>query len=259
MIGAALDAEYERLSGKSASDIARAKLGASDLGQLLIDAGVAGAQIAADAAANTLIPGSSIVLKGVRSFGDASQEARKAGASIGQQVAYGGLAAGKDIALEKVADGFAGTYGKGLTDAYIKRRAENAIENEHARKAAERIVNIGGESLEAFFSSMLDSLLEDAYNGNEITEDYVSDAWHDAVRDAAIRGLLSGVSNAFDDAKKAAPTNAAKAIDRVTQASNIRKIQKDMRQLYVGTAQQDAESYASLVRLLEKKGNGRRW
>ena len=101
MTGAALDAEYERLSGKSASDIARAKLGTGDAGKFLIDLGVAGAQLAADAAANTLMPGSGIALKGVRSFGDASQEARKAGASVGQQVTYGGLTAGKDMFLEK--------------------------------------------------------------------------------------------------------------------------------------------------------------
>ena len=116
----ALDAEYERLSGKSASDIARAKLGASDLERFLIDAGVAGAQIAADTAANTLMPGSGIVLKGVRSFGDASQEARKAGASIGQQVAYGSAKAALDIGTRKIAKSVS-AYGKGLADEEITK------------------------------------------------------------------------------------------------------------------------------------------
>ena len=56
----------------------RRKLGTPDVGKFPVDADVAGAQIAADAVANTLIPGSSIALKGVRSFGDASQAAQSA-------------------------------------------------------------------------------------------------------------------------------------------------------------------------------------
>lgn len=96
----ALDDVYEQLAKKSANNIARAKLGTSDLEQFLIDITVAGTQLASDAAANALLPGSGIALKGARSFGDASQEARLAGANVGQQIAYGGLTAGKDVILE---------------------------------------------------------------------------------------------------------------------------------------------------------------
>ena len=59
--------------------------------KFLIDLGVAGAQLAADAAANALVPGAGIAPQGVRSFGEASQEARAAGASVRQQVTYGRL------------------------------------------------------------------------------------------------------------------------------------------------------------------------
>ena len=70
---------------------------------------ITGAQVASDAAANAAVPGAGIVLKGVRSFGDASQETRRAGATVGQQVAYGALTAGKDVVIEKTFDGLAGT------------------------------------------------------------------------------------------------------------------------------------------------------
>ena len=84
-----------------------------------------GAQIAADAAAkataNAIIPGSSIVLKGIRSFGDASQEARKTGASVGQQVARGGTKAALDLGTRKLAKTVS-AYGKGLADEEITKR-----------------------------------------------------------------------------------------------------------------------------------------
>jgi len=88
-----LDAEYERLRRQSEQDIARAKLGRPAAERFLIDTAVTGTQVAADAAANAVVPGSSLALKGVRSFGDASQEARRNGATVGQQLAYGGAVA----------------------------------------------------------------------------------------------------------------------------------------------------------------------
>ena len=97
----ALDDAFEWLRHRSETDLARAKLGASEAEQFLIDAAVAGSQVAADALVNAALPGAGLALKGVRSFGDASQEARRAGASVGQQALYGGLTAGKDAVIEK--------------------------------------------------------------------------------------------------------------------------------------------------------------
>ena len=260
MIGAALDAEYERLSGKSASDIARARLGASDLERFLIDAGVAGAQIAADTAAYTLLPGAGIALKGVRSFGDASQEAHEAGASIGQQVTYGGLTAGKNLILEKAIDGLVGTYGKGLADKAIKEETEKAIKSKATRKKVERLIGIGGEALGEFASGALDPLIERTYNEKTLEESYTSDVWLNAARDAAINGLLSGTKSAWADAQDRVATNAANALNKAAEANNIRNWQKTMRNSYVVSTQYDAESYASLIRMLmAKKGDGRRW
>ena len=216
----ALEAEYERLSRKSVSDIGRAKLGTSGVGKFLVDTGVAGAQIAADAVANTLIPGSSIVLKGVRSFGDASQEARKAGASAGQQVTYGGLTASKDILSEKVINGFANIYGKGTIDNLIKASPIK-------------------EGAKAFVSTSFQPIIRGAYSG-EIN--YSLDDLKEAVRDAAVGGAASGIAKVWNDAQNW-------ALDKAYDTAVLPQTQATLRRSYAGsTVQKNVESYASLIK-----------
>lgn len=230
-----MDDLYDALEKKSAGKIDRAKLGASDLEQFPIDAGVAGTQIAADAAANALIPGSSLALKGARSFGDASQEARRNGATVGQQLAYGTLTAGKDVAIEKVFDGLGGAYGKGLLD---KRKALPTVQ----------------ESVEAWTSTAMQPMLEGIYNGKTIEQNYTSDVWTDALRDAAIKGVASGMINAWTDAQNW-------ALDKTYDTAMQPQTQAALRRKYVGSSMQpSAESYAALTKMLyNKKGNGHRW
>ena len=108
---------------------------------------------------------------------------------------------------------------------------------------------------------MVEPLLKSTYNDEKtIEESYSSDVWLDAVREATISGVLSGAISAFDDAKNTGLANAAAAINRASEANVIRHWQKTMRRGYIGSAQQDAESCASLIRLmLDKKGDGHRW
>ena len=236
----ALDDVYEELAKKSANDIARAELGTSDVEQFLIGTTAAGAQLAADAAANALLPGSGIALKGVRSFGDASQEARQNGANVGQQLVYGGLTAGKDVVIEKTFDGLASAYGPGMLDG---------LKHPQLKEAAE-----------AGVSTLTQPLLESVYNHKKPVENYDMDVLTDALRNAAIKGVVSSAGSAFDDAKNAAAANAADAINRASEASSIQQRQASIRKGYVGSAQQNAEGYASLIRaLLQAKGDGRRW
>jgi len=226
----ALDAEYERLSGKSASDIARAKLGASDLGQLLIDAGVAGAQIAADAAANTLMPGSGIALKGVRSFGDASQEARKAGASIGQQVAYGSAKAALDIGTRKIAKSVS-AYGKGLADEEITKRIVSRAKRNATEIVSKAALSAGNGFFESFVSDMLDGVPETIYNNKANDGDFTMSAWSDALRTAAINGILSGALSAYEDAQNVYAKRIANSFNSMTDSA----LQSKLRNAYIGS------------------------
>ena len=247
MIGAALDAEYERLSGKSASDIARARLGASDLERFLIDAGVAGAQIAADTAAYTLLPGAGIALKGVRSFGDASQEARKAGASIGQQVTYGSAKAALDIGTRKIAKSVS-AYGKGLADNAVTKKALTPVERKAAQKAAKALMNAGSGASEAFLSDILDPMLGDIYNGKGKNSLSVwDDAWHDAL----INGIISGALSAYEDAQNAYSRRVANSFNSMTDSA----LQSKLRNAYIGSLKPNMVGDVSFMESLpEYKG-----
>ena len=261
MIGAALDAEYERLSGKSASDIGRAKVGTSGVGQFLVDTGVTGAQIAADAAANTLVPGAGSVLQGVRSFGEASQEAHEAGASIGQQVTYGGLTAGKDMITEKWIDGLTGVYGKGLKDRDAEQALLKYMDGILSPKTASRLVDISGEAAKPIANYALETLLQSIYNNQEEPLDnYDLDAFTDAIQEAGMHAILSGVSSVYADAKKAALENTENAIEKAMEIERIRNQQAQIRKGYIGSAQQNAEGYAVLLKAYyQSKGDGHRW
>lgn len=63
--------------------------------------GVAGTQLAGDALLAALTGGSALVPMAVRGFGSGTQQARQAGATLGQQVAYGAGSAALSAATEK--------------------------------------------------------------------------------------------------------------------------------------------------------------
>ena len=226
----ALEAEYERLSRKSASDIGRAKLGASGVGEFLVDTGVAGAQIAADAVANTLIPGSSIVLKGVRSFGDASQEARKAGASVGQQVARGGTKAALDLGTRKLAKSVS-AYGKGLADEEITKRIVSRAKRNTTEIVSKAALSAGNGFFESFVSDMLDGVPETDYNDKANDGDFTTSAWSDMLRTAAINGILSGALSAYEDAQNVYAKRITNSFNSMTDSA----LQSKLRNAYIGS------------------------
>ena len=228
----ALDDAFEWLRHRSETDLARAKLGASEAEQFLIDAAVAGSQVAADALVNAALPGAGLALKGVRSFGDASQEARRAGASVGQQALYGGLTAGKDAVIEKIFDGLGGAYGEGVLDKYIKSPSIK-------------------EAAEAFVSTTVQPVIQSAYSG-EI--DYDQSVFEDALRNAAIKGIISGASSAWSDAQNW-------ALDKAYETATSPRTRAELRKSYTGSpVRPSEESYAAFIRsLYNAKGDGRRW
>jgi len=222
-----LDAEYERLRRQSEQDIARAKLGRPAAERFLINAAVTGTQVAADAAANAVVPGSSLALKGVRSFGDASQEARRNGATVGQQIAYGTLTAGKDVAIEKLFDGLGGIYGKG---------AFNQVEKSPQIK----------EASEEALSTLIQPVLRSVYSGEV---NYTPSVLDDALRNAAVKGTVSGAKSVWDDTWN-------QALDKTLDLAKSSQTQAVLRNGYAGPMQSNTEGYAALIKALyNAKGN----
>ena len=97
----------DQLTQSGQQDSETAKTGLGKVGRFAVDAGTAGTQMAVDAAVglalSPLTGGTSLLAPmAVRSFGGGAQEARQAGKSFGQQLAYGAGSAALAVGTEKM-------------------------------------------------------------------------------------------------------------------------------------------------------------
>ena len=193
-----LNGAYEGLSEKRAEHTAEAQRGQDAVGRIASEAVTSGTQMLGDAAANLLVPGSSLAVMGVRAAGDASQRARQSGADAITSAMYGAAVGGVEAVSEKLFDGLAGIYGKGAADEVVNRVIENMAKTEGGRTALHVLSSMGGEALEEVFSGAVDPALESIYNGKRIGANYSVDTLADIAHDALIGGILGGIGGAVD-------------------------------------------------------------
>lgn len=165
------------------------------------------------------------------------------------------------MVTEKWIDGLAGAYGKGLKDKNAEQALLKYTNGTLSPKAASRLVDISSEAAKPIVNYALETLLQNIYNDKEkLLDNYDLDAFSDAIREAGINAILSGASSVYADAKKAALKNAENAIEKATEMERIRDRQTQIRRGYIGSAQQNAEGYAALLKAYyQSKGDGRRW
>jgi len=187
---AGLADELQQSAGK---DIEAARRGAGAVGGLLVDAGVAGAQMLTDAAANVIAPGMGLASMGYRAFGSGTQEARQAGASIGQQLGYGSAVAAVEMATEKLADGLAGIYGKGQADDIVRSAIDRMTASEAGRNALNILYSAGAEAAEEIIAGVIDPALKSIYDGQSLSSHYAPETAADILHDALVGGILGGV------------------------------------------------------------------
>lgn len=194
----------DHLADDAAADLENAKKGAGAVGGFLVDTGAAGVQLAGDVALAALTGGSALPAMAVRSFGGSAQEARRSGADLGQQLAYGAGSAALSVATEKisnVAAPFRKAFGAGaaekLAGKLVSRFGENtAVQtmNKLAQTAAGRLAASAiGEGSEEFIEDVFQPVLKRAT--------YDPDASFDpsqALYDAAIGAVLGGLGGAVD-------------------------------------------------------------
>ena len=148
----------DRLSQSSAADVAQAKEGLGPVGQFAVDLGVQGVQMAGDVAASAVIPGAGLALMTARSAGSSAQQARQAGATYGQQLAYGLGSGALSLATEKisnVAGPFKKAFGGGVLDNAISG-ALSKLNNSAAGRVALSMISEGGEEfIEDVFQPIL--------------------------------------------------------------------------------------------------------
>lgn len=181
----------DRLSQSSAADVAQAKEGLGPVGQFAVDLGVQGVQMAGDVAASAVIPGAGLALMTARSAGSSAQRARQAGATYGQQLAYGLGSGALSLATEKisnVASPFKKAFGGGVLDNAING-ALSKLNNSTAGRVALSMISEGGEE---FIEDIFQPVLQRATYDPSARFD-LSEALYDAAVGAAMGGIGAGV------------------------------------------------------------------
>lgn len=181
----------DQLSQSSAADVAQAKEGLGPVGQFAVDLGVQGVQMAGDVAASAVIPGAGLALMTARSAGSSAQRARQAGATYGQQLAYGLGSGALSLATEKisnVASPFKKAFGGGVLDNAISG-ALAKLNNSAAGRVALSMISEGGEE---FIEDIFQPILQRATYDPSARFD-LSEALYDAAVGAAMGGIGAGV------------------------------------------------------------------
>ena len=181
----------DQLSQSSAADVAQAKEGLGPVGQFAVDLGVQGVQMAGDVAAGAVIPGAGLALMTARSAGSSAQRARQAGATYGQQLAYGLGSGALSLATEKisnVASPFKKAFGGGVLDNAISG-ALAKLNNSAAGRVALSMISEGGEE---FIEDIFQPILQRATYDPSARFD-LSEALYDAAVGAAMGGIGAGV------------------------------------------------------------------
>ena len=191
----------DRLDQTAAQSVSRAKEGKGALGSLAVDVGTNALQVAADAGISAATMGvvSPLTVMAVRSFGNSALEARRAGASDGQQLAYGLAGAAVEVATEKLFGGNPITeklYGKGFADglgeALVQRYSSTAAGRTFLRTAQSALE----EGAEEWISDMVNPAIRAIYdNGEALQNSYLTpqgrrDLMADAIYSATVGAAL---------------------------------------------------------------------
>lgn len=192
-------ATYDRASElfeKSAQAQEQAKEGLGTVGRFLVDMGVTGIQMAGDALVNLALPGGGLYMMGLRSYGQAANEARREGKSEEQQFVAGLKSAGIETLTEKMFGAFGKLYGKAGADALVEKLVTKMTSNKTGQALLTWIINGVGEGVEEVTSDLLNPLADrllklDNGRGPMFTTDDAAQMGYDFLLGAAM-GLVGG-------------------------------------------------------------------
>lgn len=192
----------DKLAEASQRNVQEAQQGLGFGGKLLVNAGVAGAQMLGDAATNLIFPGAGLASMGVRAFGSGAQEARQNGATLGQQIGYGAATAGVEVLTEKMFDGLAGIYGGGAADDIVSEFISNHTNTMAMGRLLSYAASALGESVEEIVAGLAEPALKTIYNKKSYGENFDP---QEVLESAIIGGLLgliggNGMYNSVLDA-----------------------------------------------------------
>lgn len=217
-----LQEKADNISESASQDLLRAKNGLSVLGQAGVDIASNIIQMGYDAAIGALTGGGSLSSMFVRSAGSGMQEARQAGATTGQQVAFGSVSGGIEVLTEKMFDGVARIYGAGAADEVVEKVIGRLSKSDFGRSALRWLTGAAGEGFEEVVSDILAPYAETIYNGSTVGETFKgtfsgtydpAEILYDFIIGAAVGGLGGSLSliNGQDAAANAALRSAEQA------------------------------------------------
>lgn len=155
-------AAADKLTERSAQLQQQAKEGTGKVGGFLVDLGVTGTQMAGDALANVLLPGSGLAAMGTRVYGQSAGDARREGKTEEQQVLSGLKGATIEVLTEKLFGGLAKAYGAGTADELVEKMADKLTRTAAGKRVATWLINSGGEGIEEVVSDLLNPLADRA-------------------------------------------------------------------------------------------------
>lgn len=187
----------DKMADSGTRNIEKAKSGLGKVGQLAVDAGVAGAQMGADAAASALTGGVALIPMFIRGAGSSAQEARRQGATHEQQVRYGTLSGALSVATEKIGNAatpFKKMFGKGFLDNVIERSVKG-LNNSAAGKLVLSFLEEGGEEV---LEDLVQPALQTIYNGRTVGGSYSELEAAEVLNDFLVGGILGGLGGGVD-------------------------------------------------------------
>lgn len=194
-----------------------AKSGLGKIGSTVVDAATSMGQSTIDGLIGAAT-GTGMLPFVVRAFGGATQEARRGGANLDQQLLYGSTEAAKEYITEKMfgltlPQQLIGKAGAGGLDGVVKRGIRNAvsrIESDFGQKAVGGLLTwiASGvtEGLEEGAGDLIENIfinpnLRDWDPDTRTTEEKFSDAYYDMLV-GGLSGLMGGVTNlAYDNSE----------------------------------------------------------
>lgn len=232
----------DRLADSGAKDINKAKSGLGKVGQLAVDAGVAGTQMAEDIALSPFMFGTALFPMAIRSMGSGAQEARRQGATHEQQVNYGFASGALSVATEKIGNAaapFKKMFGKGFLDDVIERTMGNLTKSA-AGKIALSFIEEGGEEV---IEDLVQPALQMIYNGKTLGGSYSELEAAEILNDFLVGGILGGLGGGVE----AIGNRGGHYYDSRTALPNVQTETRSDAEIVNGIADQLFARYDSMI------------
>lgn len=232
----------DRLADSGAKDINKAKSGLGKVGQLAVDAGVAGTQMAEDIALSPFMFGTALFPMAIRSMGSGAQEARRQGATHEQQVNYGFASGALSVATEKIGNAaapFKKMFGKGFLDDVIERTMQG-LNSSAAGKIALSFLEEGGEEA---IEDLIQPALQMIYNGKTLGGSYSELEASEILNDFLVGGILGGLGGGVE----AIGNRGGHYYDSRTALPNVQTETRSDAEIVNGIADQLFARYDSMI------------